>query len=83
MLIAIPSDTTDGLDATTSDHFGHCAAFTLVTIRDGAIGEGPPARSVQSRHLAALPARSDGASVRRYLFVMLGLRSDSDRRLAV
>lgn len=39
MLIAIPSDTTDGLDATTSDHFGHCAAFTLVTITDGAIGE--------------------------------------------
>ena len=39
MLIAIPSDTTDGLDAAVSEHFGHCAAFTLVTVADEAIGE--------------------------------------------
>ena len=39
MLIAIPSDTTDGLDAAISEHFGHCAAFTLVTVDDGVIGE--------------------------------------------
>ncbi len=39
MLIAIPSDTTDGLDAAISDHFGHCAAFTLVTVDDNVIGE--------------------------------------------
>ena len=39
MLIAIPSDTTDGLDSTVSEHFGHCAAFTLVTVADEAIGE--------------------------------------------
>ena len=39
MLIAIPSDTTDGLDSAVSEHFGHCAAFTLVTVADDAIGE--------------------------------------------
>jgi len=39
MLIAIPSDTTDGLDSAISEHFGHCAAFTLVSVADDAIGE--------------------------------------------
>ena len=39
MLIAIPSDTTDGLDSPVSEHFGHCAAFTLVTVTDDTIGE--------------------------------------------
>jgi len=39
VLIAIPSDTTDGLEATISEHFGHCAAFTLVAVDDGAVGE--------------------------------------------
>jgi FKBP-type peptidyl-prolyl cis-trans isomerase 2/predicted Fe-Mo cluster-binding NifX family protein len=39
MLIAIPSDTTDGLDSTVSEHFGHCAAFTLVTVTGDTIGE--------------------------------------------
>lgn len=39
MLIAVPCDSTDGLEATISDHFGHCAAFTLVTIDDTTIGE--------------------------------------------
>jgi len=39
MLIAVPSDTTDGLDATISEHFGHCTAFTLVAVADDAIGE--------------------------------------------
>jgi FKBP-type peptidyl-prolyl cis-trans isomerase 2/predicted Fe-Mo cluster-binding NifX family protein len=39
MLIAIPSDTNDGLDSTISEHFGHCAAFTLVTVTDDAIEE--------------------------------------------
>ena len=39
MLIAIPSDTTDGLDAAISEHFGHCAAFTLVTVDADVIGE--------------------------------------------
>jgi FKBP-type peptidyl-prolyl cis-trans isomerase 2/predicted Fe-Mo cluster-binding NifX family protein len=39
MLIAVPSDTTDGLDAAISGHFGHCAAFTLVNVADDAIEE--------------------------------------------
>jgi FKBP-type peptidyl-prolyl cis-trans isomerase 2/predicted Fe-Mo cluster-binding NifX family protein len=39
MLIAVPSDTTDGLEAAISEHFGHCAAFTLVNVVDDAIGE--------------------------------------------
>ena len=39
MLIAVPADTTDGLDSAVSEHFGHCAAFTLVTVTDNAIGE--------------------------------------------
>lgn len=39
MLIAIPSDNTNGLEAVISEHFGHCAAFTLVTVDDGAVGD--------------------------------------------
>ncbi len=39
MLIAIPSEAPGGLDAVISDHFGHCAAFTLVEIEDGVVGE--------------------------------------------
>lgn len=39
MLIAIPSDNTDGLEAAISEHFGHCAAFTLVAVNDGSIGD--------------------------------------------
>ena len=39
MIIAVPSDTTDGLEAAISEHFGHCAAFTLVDVTDEEIGE--------------------------------------------
>lgn len=39
MLIAVPSETTDGLDAAISEHFGHCAAFTIVEITDEKIGK--------------------------------------------
>jgi FKBP-type peptidyl-prolyl cis-trans isomerase 2/predicted Fe-Mo cluster-binding NifX family protein len=39
MLVAIPSEAPGGLDALISDHFGHCAAFTLVHVSDGRIGE--------------------------------------------
>jgi len=39
MLIAVPSDTSDGLDAAISEHFGHCAVFTLVTVDDDVIGD--------------------------------------------
>lgn len=39
MLIAIPSDTSAGLESPISEHFGHCGAFTIVAIEDGEIGE--------------------------------------------
>ena len=39
MLIAVPSDTPGGLDSAISEHFGHCAAFTLVNVEDGEIAE--------------------------------------------
>jgi len=39
VLIAIPSDAPGGLDALISDHFGHCAAFTLVHVADGKVGD--------------------------------------------
>lgn len=39
MLIAVPSDAPGGLDARVSDHFGHCASFTLVSVDDGQVGE--------------------------------------------
>ncbi len=39
MLIAIPSDSSEGLDSTISEHFGHCGAFTLVEVSDSEIGE--------------------------------------------
>jgi len=32
MLIAIPSNAPGGLDAGLSEHFGHCDAFTLITV---------------------------------------------------
>ncbi len=38
MLIAIPSENPGGLEAAISDHFGHCAAFTIVEVNDGKIG---------------------------------------------
>ncbi len=31
-LVAIPSENPGGLDATMSDHFGHCDVFTLVSV---------------------------------------------------
>jgi predicted Fe-Mo cluster-binding NifX family protein len=37
-LLAIPSMAPGGLDASVSAHFGHCDAFTLVTVRDGKVG---------------------------------------------
>jgi predicted Fe-Mo cluster-binding NifX family protein len=32
MRIAIPSEAPGGIQATVSDHFGHCAAFTVVEV---------------------------------------------------
>ncbi|MHB8788888.1 MAG: NifB/NifX family molybdenum-iron cluster-binding protein [Desulfobulbaceae bacterium] len=37
MRIAIPSNAPGGLEATRSDHFGHCELFTLVAIQNGAV----------------------------------------------
>ena len=39
MLIAVPYDAPGGLDSTISEHFGHCGAFTIVTVANGKIGE--------------------------------------------
>ncbi len=39
MLIAVPSDAPGGLDSIISEHFGHCGAFTIVSVADGEIGE--------------------------------------------
>ena len=39
MLIAIPSDSSEGLDSTISEHFGHCGAFTIVEVSGSEIGE--------------------------------------------
>jgi FKBP-type peptidyl-prolyl cis-trans isomerase 2/predicted Fe-Mo cluster-binding NifX family protein len=39
MLIAVPSESTDGLDAAISEHFGHCAAFTIITVENDSISE--------------------------------------------
>ncbi|MBI5440625.1 MAG: NifB/NifX family molybdenum-iron cluster-binding protein [Deltaproteobacteria bacterium] len=36
-LIAVPSMAPGGLDAQRSGHFGRCDAFTLVSIREGAV----------------------------------------------
>ena len=35
--IAVPSDGNGGLDGQRSGHFGHCDAFTLVDVENGAI----------------------------------------------
>lgn len=34
MIVAIPSEAPGGLDATVADHFGHCAAFTMVDLQE-------------------------------------------------
>ncbi len=39
MLIAIPSEAPGGLEAEISEHFGHCAAFTLVKIENNKIAD--------------------------------------------
>jgi FKBP-type peptidyl-prolyl cis-trans isomerase 2/predicted Fe-Mo cluster-binding NifX family protein len=39
MLIAVPSDAPGGLESAISEHFGHCGAFTIVSVSNGEIGE--------------------------------------------
>jgi predicted Fe-Mo cluster-binding NifX family protein len=38
MKLAIPSAAPGGLEAAVSPHFGHCDAFTLVTLEGGQVG---------------------------------------------
>ncbi len=38
MIIAIPSEAPGGLDAGVADHFGHCAAFTMVELQEDGVG---------------------------------------------
>jgi len=35
--IAIPSETTEGLNGKRSDHFGHCPVFTLVDVHENQV----------------------------------------------
>lgn len=37
MVIAIPSEMPGGLDAALGQHFGHCALYTVVTVKDGRV----------------------------------------------
>lgn len=39
ILVAVPSDAPGGLDAAPSAHFGHCAAYTVAKVQDGAISD--------------------------------------------
>lgn len=39
ILVAIPSEAPGGLEAAPSAHFGHCAAYTLARVENGAISE--------------------------------------------
>jgi len=50
MLIAVPSDSKAGLDAVISGHFGHCAAFTIVSIENDSIGEVSIVENTEHEH---------------------------------
>jgi FKBP-type peptidyl-prolyl cis-trans isomerase 2/predicted Fe-Mo cluster-binding NifX family protein len=50
MLIAIPSESTDGLDAAISEHFGHCATFTIITVKDDSIGDISVVENTEHEH---------------------------------
>lgn len=39
ILVAVPSEAPGGLDAAPSAHFGHCAAYTVAKVEDGAISD--------------------------------------------
>lgn len=39
ILVAVPSEAPGGLSAQPSAHFGHCAAYTVAAVTNGAIGE--------------------------------------------
>lgn len=39
LLVAVPSEAPGGLDAAPSAHFGHCAAYTVATVTNGAVAD--------------------------------------------
>ncbi|MBQ4567448.1 MAG: DUF134 domain-containing protein [Desulfovibrio sp.] len=39
ILVAVPSEAPGGLEAAPSAHFGHCAAYTLARVENGAVSE--------------------------------------------
>lgn len=39
VFVAVPSDAPGGLDAVPSAHFGHCAAYTVAKVENGAISD--------------------------------------------
>lgn len=39
ILVAVPSDAPGGLEAAPSAHFGHCDAYTLALVENGAVSE--------------------------------------------
>lgn len=39
ILVAVPSEEPGGLDAIPSAHFGHCAAYTIAKVENGAISD--------------------------------------------
>ncbi|MBP3730912.1 MAG: NifB/NifX family molybdenum-iron cluster-binding protein [Mailhella sp.] len=74
ILVAIPSDAPGGLDAAPSAHFGHCDAYTVVTVEDGKMtdsfieyneGHGPggcvePVRALAEKGVSVLIAGGMG-----------------------
>ena len=39
MKVVVPSNNPGGMEASRSEHFGHCDVFTMITVKDGKIGE--------------------------------------------
>ncbi len=52
VLVAVPSEQSGGLDARVDAHFGHCAAYTLITLEDGQIAD--------NRTLPSIPHEQGG-----------------------
>lgn len=49
-ILAIPSETTQCLDAPVSAHFGHCPHYTLVTLDNGEVTETRTLDNVEHEH---------------------------------
>lgn len=46
MIVAVPSETDQGLNSIRSGHFGHTPYFTLVTVEDGKITDVKPVKNI-------------------------------------